>query len=69
VNEKKIYNHFGSMLIQLKLVEKIKSVSMKDQAVEYKDILAAHKNMKIVIIFHSLDNPNFLNSESQKYLS
>ena len=64
VNEKKIYNHFGNFLLALKIVNRIDVISMKDQLELYKDVLSRYNN-RIVVLFHSIDSPNFLNPESQ----
>lgn len=61
VTDKKISNHFGSFLIDLQITKKVDSISVRDQFVEYKKILEKY-NSKIVVLLHSIDGPNLLNS-------
>lgn len=69
VSDKKIASHFGGMLIDLGLVEEIKSNTFKEQLVEYKEILNRHSNIKLVVVLHSLDGPNLKNAETQERLA
>lgn len=69
VSDKKIHNHFGGALIDLHLIDKIESVTIKEQSEEYKRILGEHDNARVVVLLHSIDGPNLANVESQQRLA
>jgi hypothetical protein len=69
VTEKKIYSHFGGMLVEIGYANEISKVTIRDQLDEYKGVLAAHHNVNVVIVLHSIDGPNLKNSESQERLA
>lgn len=61
VTDKKISNHFGSFLIDMQIAKKIDAISIRDQFTEYKKALDSYKS-KLVVLLHSIDGPNLLNS-------
>jgi len=61
VSEKKIYNHFGGFLIDVNLIDKIDKITIKDQSEEYRRHLEDHGDLRVVVIFHSIDGPNISN--------
>jgi hypothetical protein len=69
VTEKKVFNHFGGLLIDVGYTPELSKVTIRDQLEEYQQILALHSNVNILIVLHSIDGPNLKNPESQERLA
>lgn len=69
INEKKVYNHFGNFLMDVDKSVSVQKTSIKDQRDEYEWILSKLSLPRLVVLFHSLDGPSFLNPDAQRKLS
>lgn len=69
MTEKKIFSHFGGMLVDIGYISELNKITIRDQLEEYRQILALHPEINLVIILHSIDGPNLKNPESQERLA
>lgn len=70
LNEKKIFNQFGTHLIKSGLATTIDNVLIKDQLTEYKGYLdESPEDTVIYVVFYDISNYGFLSSELQSRLA
>ncbi len=70
LNEKKIFNQFGTHLINSGFIKTVDHVLIKDQLNEYKDQLEKTPEDTIIyVVFYDLSNYGFLSSELQSRIA
>jgi hypothetical protein len=70
LNEKKIFNQFGTHLINSGFIKTVDHVLIKDQLNEYKDQLENKPEDTIIyVVFYDLSNYGFLSSELQSRIA